>query len=868
MPADPNLQEQMDAAVTSAASARDELEGAKSIAKKLEAGVKQQRATLELPEKKAEEVASSAAAAVMSKLKATVAEVESTLLAASQMEKAKESLENMNASLSSELNEAKSKASALNKQLQQKLDEAVAAATTARADLEKEKSVSKKLRTKVEQQCANLKISEKQAEEASAEISPLQNQVATLQDKLTTMVASLQKEKDALASEINDLRLIQTALHDEIAQLQAHMVGSNAANAANAAALHDEAALLRQKLAGSEAVVARLTRRAARQWTIPDDDIELSDAVLGHGAFGVVRKARWNGMDVAVKCIAREATPAQVALAKKLLKNEARTLSFVKHTNVMPFYGACTDPPMLVMMVAPNGNLRGLLDASPDLSALDRFYIARGIGAGMAALHAQRILHLDLKPTNVVLGADNTPMIADFGLALMEGGGLSVMASALSSVSAAGGDKRGTEQYKAPELYDDAAPQYAQPADVYSFSMLLWELYTGEVPWSCLSVLQITTLHVRAAMGDPNPKRPALSDGSSDWRDKTGAPALVNVIEQCWAQDAAVRPAFPEVLHLLDEHARAENLPEPPNAGQRAAEAAAKADALELQLADAQAEQKSAELCAAVSHREREGLAADVDRLRLARDSATAERDAALARGQGVEFPVEWAVQNDDAGGAGDRRSSYDWWHAGRTLVEVASADSKWGWVEARLQESLPGAVLTRLERWENRLQFRDYWTKRENIKLKRGGGAASGNEQWMWHGTSKLQPSVALRHEVGLDPRFSSAGFYGRGLYLAEKAQYSDASYVHCPDHPDTRRRQLVLVRAAVGTPVDFEDRIDRTLTKPPEEAPGKLFDSVKGGPHQPKKRGPGCNDSTMYVLYDLAQAYPEYIVTYTVTV
>eukprot|EP00729_Bicosta_minor_P008334 gene8334-25276_t len=634
------------------------------------------------------------------------------------------------------------------------------------------------------------------------------------------MVASLQKEKDALASEINDLRLIQTALHDEIAHQQAHMVGSNAANAANAAALHDEAALLRQKLAGSEAVVARLTRRAARQWTIPDDDIELSDAVLGRGAFGVVRKARWNGMDVAVKCIAREATAAQVALAKKLLKNEARTLSFVKHTNVMPFYGACTDPPMLVMMVAPNGNLRGLLDASPDLSALDRFYI---------------------------------------------GGGLSVMASALSSVSAAGGDKRGTEQYKAPELYDDAAPQYEQPADVYSFSMLLWELYTGEVPWSCLSVVQITMLHLRAAMsGDPNPKRPALSDGSSDWRDKTGAPALVNVIEQCWAQDAAVRPAFPEVLHLLDEHARAENLPEPPNAGHRAAEAAAKADALELQLADAQAEQKSAELCAAVSHREREGLAADVDRLRLARDSATAERDAALARGQGVAFPVEWTVQNDDAGGAGDR-SSYDWWHAGRTLVEVASADSKWGWVEARLQESLPGAVLTRLERWENRLQFRDYWTKRENIKLKRGGGAASENEQWMWHGTSKLQPSVALRHEVGLDPRFSSAGFYGRGLYLAKKAQYSDASYVHCPDHPDTRRRQLVLVRAAVGTPVDFEDRIDRTLTKPPEEAPGKLFDSVKGGPHRPKKSGAGANDSVMVVLYDLAQAYPEYIVTYT---
>ena len=58
----------------------------------------------------------------------------------------------------------------------------------------------------------------------------------------------------------------------------------------------------------------------------------------------------------------------------------------------------------------------------------------------------------------------------------------------------------------------------------------------------------------------------------------------------------------------------------------------------------------------------------------------------------------------------------------------------------------------------------------------------------------------------------------------------------------------------------------IARDLTKPPEEAPGKLFDSVKGGPHRPTSSGPGRNDSAMYVLYDLAQAYPEYIVTYTV--
>ena len=108
--------------------------------------------------------------------------------------------------------------------------------------------------------------------------------------------------------------------------------------------------------------------------------------------------------------------------------------------------------------------------------------------------------------------------------------------------------------------------------------------------------------------------------------------------------------------------------------------------------------------------------------------------------------------------------------------------------------------------------------------------------------------------------------------------------SYFHCPDHPDTRKRQLVLVRAAVGTPMDFESRIGRkltkspkeahhrhasspcltTMTKPPKDASGKLFDSVKGRPHRPTQSGAGANDSVMGVPYDLAQAYPEYV-TYT---
>ena len=107
-------------------------------------------------------------------------------------------------------------------------------------------------------------------------------------------------------------------------------------------------------------------------------------------------------------------------------------------------------------------------------------------------------------------------------------------------------------------------------------------------------------------------------------------------------------------------------------------------------------------------------------------------------------------------------------------------------------------------------------------------------------------------------------------------KARYSNGdsnrSYVFYPDYPDRELRELrqllLLLRAAVGVAKDFGSYVGeetRSLTKPPGQSSGVLFDSVQGGPHRPSCSGPGHCDSRM-VLYDLTQAYPEYIATYRV--
>ena len=265
--------------------------------------------------------------------------------------------------------------------------------------------------------------------------------------------------------------------------------------------------------------------------------------------------------------------------------------------------------------------------------------------------------------------------------------------------------------------------------------------------------------------------------------------------------------------------------------------------------------------------------------------SALPHAAAASLPDQAVPFPQEWTSQNDD----GLDRKEHGWWENGRTAVSVGSAESPFKWAEAKLKETLPKARLTKLERWENRWQFREYYRKccaiaakrRHNARhiLEQRAAAASAapaascdeNERWLFHGTGKSPPHVVVEHETGLDPRFASGGagaYYGRGLYLAEKACYSH-SYAHNKKGAGkgAPEKQLLLVRAVLGDPYEFKGcGTDSTLTMPPKDSSGNMHHSVKGGPHKPTSgRGPGLNASIMYVLYELHQAYPEYILTYT---
>ncbi|EOD10883.1 hypothetical protein EMIHUDRAFT_54259, partial [Emiliania huxleyi CCMP1516] len=262
---------------------------------------------------------------------------------------------------------------------------------------------------------------------------------------------------------------------------------------------------------------------------------------IGRGTFGVVRRARWQGADIAVKVVAADTSAAERKRAAGMLLKEAETLGRVRHPNVVHLLGVCTDygSPMMLLPLA-TGTLVDELDAASasgvPMAVGRKLQLARDICAGMAALHSRGILHLDLKPANVLISRAEEALVADFGLSLQLRTtltGASLAASALATAAGA----RGTMAYKAPELSRPkrkGGANYAKPCDVYSFAMLLWELFAGHPPWAGKPEMEIQAAHMDSFYGE-EPLRPDLPS----------APAkALELMVVSWSQDPAARPTF------------------------------------------------------------------------------------------------------------------------------------------------------------------------------------------------------------------------------------------------------------------------------------------------------------------------------------
>jgi serine/threonine protein kinase len=167
-------------------------------------------------------------------------------------------------------------------------------------------------------------------------------------------------------------------------------------------------------------------------------------------------------------------------------RHEAQAIARMRHPNILNVFdfGEYEGTPYMIVEYVPGGNLAGRMSHGPlDRGTALRFL--RGIGAGLDYAHAQGIVHRDVKPANVLLERDETPVLADFGLAKMLQG---------SSVQSMTGVTTGTPAYMAPEQV--TGQQVGPAADRYSLATIAYEMLTGSIPFEGLGVLELLYAHV------------------------------------------------------------------------------------------------------------------------------------------------------------------------------------------------------------------------------------------------------------------------------------------------------------------------------------------------------------------------------------
>ncbi|KAL6656691.1 hypothetical protein ACP70R_004471 [Stipagrostis hirtigluma subsp. patula] len=193
---------------------------------------------------------------------------------------------------------------------------------------------------------------------------------------------------------------------------------------------------------------------------------------LGEGGFGTVYKGvLLDGQEIAVKRLSQSS-----GQGIQELKNELVLVAKLRHKNLVRLVGVCSQDheKLLVYEYMPNRSIDTILfdpEKSKELDWGNRFKIINGIARGLQYLHEDsqlRIIHRDLKASNVLLDSAYTPKISDFGLARLFGGDHS--REVTNRVV-------GTYGYMAPEYA--MRGYYSLKSDVFSFGVLILEILTG-----------------------------------------------------------------------------------------------------------------------------------------------------------------------------------------------------------------------------------------------------------------------------------------------------------------------------------------------------------------------------------------------------
>jgi len=247
---------------------------------------------------------------------------------------------------------------------------------------------------------------------------------------------------------------------------------------------------------------------------------------LGVGSFGKVLKGKCRGKDVAIKMLHKPILDEEQLAS---FKKEVAIMSTIFHPNICLFMGASTVPGnfFIVQEFLPGGDVEKLLrNPKVTLSLYRRMQIAKDAALGMNWLHCSRpvFIHRDLKTSNLLLDENGRVKVCDFGLSrFIE----STLAGTMTAC--------GTPSWTAPEVLRNE--RYSFKVDVYSFGIVVWELFSRQDPYPGMPPFQIVF-----AVGSQFARPLVNSQWPQPW---------VKLMTSCWAENPDHRPVFEEILHWL-----------------------------------------------------------------------------------------------------------------------------------------------------------------------------------------------------------------------------------------------------------------------------------------------------------------------------
>jgi Protein tyrosine and serine/threonine kinase len=260
---------------------------------------------------------------------------------------------------------------------------------------------------------------------------------------------------------------------------------------------------------------------------------------IGSGGFGVVFKGKFRGETVAIKKIHAHALNNRGSIDE--FRAEVSVLCTLRHPNILSFLGACVKAPnlMIVTEFMARGTLFDILHQSQmSVTWAMRRKMALDTCRGMRYLHESKLLHRDLKSSNLMLDNDFNCKVGDFGLTRISKG----------AVAAQMTGQCGTFQYMAVEVL--ASKPYSEKADVFSFGILLWELVARKLPYFGMQPMQVGLAVVQRGL------RPTIPP--------TCPAPLAKLMQACWDNSPNRRPSFEQIERSLTAMPEAASVPTAP----------------------------------------------------------------------------------------------------------------------------------------------------------------------------------------------------------------------------------------------------------------------------------------------------------------